>query len=225
MPGAGHARVVGPMLPDVCVRGCFRVGMRVAFTKGMSSTTSQVVVGFDFSRSGEQALYRAIALAARAPFHVLHFVCAIEPHVPLSALPTKHVDYAYTARVQAEMTTFIARELSEAKTIERVHFFVHVRIGKPADEILAVAREVGADLIVVGTKGLTGVERLVLGSVAEKVVREAGCTVQVARAKAYEHVDLMNIVDATEHEKYVRPHRYSYENQIVTNRPAEWPLY
>jgi nucleotide-binding universal stress UspA family protein len=191
----------------------------------MRSTHSQVVVGFDFSHSGKEALYRALALATRAPFHVLHFICAIEPHAPLPSLPVKPVDYAYAERVQQAMTEAISMELREAKVTDRVHFFVHARIGKPSDEILSLAREVGADLIIVGTKGLSGVERLVLGSVAEKVVRDAGCTVEVARAKRYEHVDLIEVVEATEHHKYVPPHRYTYENQSLNMRPKEWPLY
>lgn len=191
----------------------------------MSSTHTQVVVGFDFTRSGQQALYRAIALATRAPSHVLHFVCAIEPHTPLPSLPTKHIDYAYAERVQQAMTEAISMELCEAHVADRVHFFVHARIGKPGEEILSLAHEVGADLIIVGTKGRTGIERIVLGSVAEQVVREAGCNVEVARAKTYEHVDLIDVVAATEHRKYAPPHRYTYENQMLSMRPREWPLY
>ena len=108
---------------------------------------------------------------------------------------------------------------------DRIQFFVHVRIGKPADELLELAREVGADLIIVGSKGLTGVERLVLGSVSEKVVREAGCTVEVARPKTYDYVELSRIVDAEPHLSYVPPHRYRYEDHRVEMRPPEWPLY
>jgi nucleotide-binding universal stress UspA family protein len=191
----------------------------------MSSNNSQVVVGYDFSRSGRQALYRAIALATRAPFHVLHFVCVIDPHSPFPAVPAKKVDYDYAERVQTALGEEIAQELREANVADRVHFCVHARIGKPADELLAVARDVGADLILVGTKGLTGVERVMLGSVAEKVVREAHCTVEVVRPKTYEHVELLNIVDATEHRKYVAPHPYTYENHVLNMRPSEWPIY
>ena len=191
----------------------------------MSSNNSQVVVGYDFSRSGHQALYRAIALATRAPFHILHFVCVIEPHTPLPSLPAKKVDYDYAERVQRQLAETIEQELREAKVADRVHFFVHARIGKPAEEILGVARDVGADLILVGTKGLTGVERVMLGSVAEKVVREAHCTVEVVRPKSYDHVELLQITDASEHKKYIAPHRYTYENHVLNMRPADWPIY
>ena len=190
----------------------------------MSSTYSQVVVGFDFSHSGEAALYRALALAARAPFHVLHFVCVIEPHSPLPSVPGHKVDYDYAEKVQHAVAEQIEYELRAITAKERIHFNVHARIGRPAEEILDLAREVGADLIIVGSKGMKGVERLVLGSVSEKVVREAGCTVEVARPKRYEHVDLEEVKEVEPHHHYVAPHRYYYESNRVTKRPSEWPI-
>ena len=193
----------------------------------MSSNHKQVVVAFDFSHSGHAALNRAIALATTAPSHVLHVVCAIDPHVPLPGIAaTNGVDYQYAERVQQALTGEVELELRAAGVIERVHFYVHARISKPADELLAVASEVGADLIIVGSKGLTGVERAVLGSVSERVAREACCTVEVARPKSYPHVDLLQIVDnpAPPH-TYVPPHRYSYEDNRVIVRPPDWPLY
>lgn len=190
----------------------------------MSSTSSQVVVGFDFSHSARAALYRAVALATRAPFHVLHFVCVIEPHAPVPALPAKRVDYEYAGRVQHALAEEIEQELRAANAGVRVHFDVHARIGKPADEILELAREVGADLIIVGSKGLTGVERLVLGSVSERVVREAGCAVMVARPKTYEHVDLLDVLEVEAHRHYVPPHRYYYEENRLSLRPPDWPI-
>jgi nucleotide-binding universal stress UspA family protein len=203
--------------------GQLGAGTCVAFRKGMSSSDTQVVVGFDFTQSGRAALYRAIALATRAPFHVLHFVCAIEPHLPLPSLPTKKVDYQYAERVQTALTDEIKQQLVEAGSAP-VHFYVHARIGKPAEEILNLAREVGADLIIVGSKGLTGIERVVLGSVSERVVREAGCPVMVARPKAYAHVELADMREVEAHHYYVPPHRYYYEENRLTLRPNEWPI-
>src|SRR5690242_9538094 len=131
----------------------------------MSADQSQVVVAYDFSHSGQAALYRSLALAARAPFHVLHFACIIDPHGGLAALPTKHVDAEYAQRVHDELRSVVDQELRAHGTTGRVHFYIHARIGKPVEEILGVAKDVGADLIVLGSKGLRGLERLVLGSV------------------------------------------------------------
>ena len=192
----------------------------------MTTSASQVVVGYDFGHSGSAAMERALALAVRAPFHVLHFVCVVDRHGQLpSVVPHGHVDFAYTERLQQALTDTVAQELRAIDVQGRVHFFVHVRIGKPAEELLDVARDVGADLIIVGSKGLTGIERMVLGSVSERVVREAKCTVEVARPKGYAHVDLTTIVEVEPHLTYVPPHRYSYEDRRVERRSAAWPLY
>jgi len=59
-----------------------------------------------------------------------------------------------------------------------------LREGKPADQILAAAREWEADVIVIGTHGRSGVSRLVLGSTAEAVVRHAPCPVLVVKPHA-----------------------------------------
>ena len=192
----------------------------------MSATHDQVVVGFDFSKSGDAAMERAIAIAARTPATVLHFVCAIEPHQPIPGIPvTGPIDYRYAEKVQQALTEEVARRLLLADVTKRVHFYVHARIGKPAEEILEVAREVGADLVVVGSKGNTGITRLVLGSVSERIVREAGCAVEVARPKTYPHVDLLQIVEVQPTHTYIPPHRYTYEEHRLSLRPAEWPLY
>ena len=59
-----------------------------------------------------------------------------------------------------------------------------LRERKPADEILAAAREWEADAIVIGTHGRSGMSRLVLGSTAESVVRQALCPVLVVKPHA-----------------------------------------
>jgi len=61
---------------------------------------------------------------------------------------------------------------------------VEIAVGPPADTIARVARELGADLIVMGTHGRTGVQHVLLGSVAEKVVRMAPCPVLTVRHEA-----------------------------------------
>jgi nucleotide-binding universal stress UspA family protein len=57
----------------------------------------------------------------------------------------------------------------------------HAREGDPADAILDVAEETGADLIVVGNKGMTGAKRFLLGSVPNKVSHHAPCSVMIIR--------------------------------------------
>lgn len=87
----------------------------------------------------------------------------------------------------AQMRTLAEKELITADGT-RLTGTIDVRYravrGRPDAEILRVAREQSVDGIVVGTSGRTGVGRLLLGSVAEKVVRGASCTVMVVKNKA-----------------------------------------
>lgn len=191
----------------------------------MSAEHTQVVVGFDFTPSGQAALSSAIGVANRAPRHILHFVCVIDPHFAVPIFPTKHVDIEYADRIADQVKRFVELELQRREIDNPVQFFVHARIGKPAQEILGVAKDVGADLIIVGSKGLTGLERAVIGSVSEKVVREAKCTVAVARAKGYAYVPLQEVVEVERHSHYAAPHRYTYESNQATRRPNDWPIY
>jgi hypothetical protein len=57
------------------------------------------------------------------------------------------------------------------------------------------------------------------------VMREAGCTVEIARAKRYAEVELLPVEPVDPVHTYVPPHRYTYEDHRVCLRPAEWPLY
>jgi nucleotide-binding universal stress UspA family protein len=186
----------------------------------------QVVVAYDFSPSAEEALQRAIDVACRAPQHVLHVVAAIDPHQGLAIEPTHHVDYPYAQRIQELVTQRLTTGFTGCKAASEVQFYIHARIGKPADQILALAEDVGADLIFIGSHGKTGVERLVLGSVSERVVREARCPVMIAREKTYPKAELARVIKY-EHDRpaYTPPHRFSYVDQRVIMRPNDWPLY
>jgi nucleotide-binding universal stress UspA family protein len=186
----------------------------------------QVVVAYDFSPSSDQALTRAIEVAARAPQHVLHIVAALEPHDRLAGGGLlKGVSYQTAEEVQKLIRENVARAFAGRETASEVQFFVHARIGHPAEEILALAAEVGADLIFIGSHGKTGVERLLLGSVSERVVREAQCPVLVARPKTYADIDLLRVT-RYEHERapHREPHCYTYSNRQVILRPNDWPL-
>jgi nucleotide-binding universal stress UspA family protein len=184
----------------------------------------QVVVAYDFSPSSEQALARAIEVAARAPQHVLHIVAALDPHDRLAG-PFANTSYLTAEEIHTSIRKDVSKAFAGRDTAAEIQFYVHARIGKPAEEILALASEVGADLIFIGSHGKTGLERLVLGSVSERVVREAKCPVLVARAKTYPTVELLH-VSRYEHARppHRGPHCYAYANRQVITRPKDWPL-
>jgi nucleotide-binding universal stress UspA family protein len=82
----------------------------------------------------------------------------------------------------------VARQLeawrNAAERITGAHVSSSLLTGMPVDELLRYAREGRFDVLVIGTPGLLGCERIVFGSVAEGVIRRAPCSVLVARRRA-----------------------------------------
>jgi nucleotide-binding universal stress UspA family protein len=192
-----------------------------------SAPEQQVVVAYDFSGSGITVLERALNLVCRAPFHTLHVVAVIDPRLGIPAIPAAtDVDYRYADQVQHELMRIIAAGFAAHGGPSDVHYFAHARIGKPATEILRLAQEIGADLIIVGSHNHLGVRRWLLGSTSERVVREAACPVIVAREKTYQPVTRQDVVEIEPHRgHYVPPHRYHYEDRTrELTRPNDWPF-
>lgn len=139
---------------------------------------SRIVVGTDGSDSAREAVRQAANLA-QLTSAALDVVSAYEP-VPAGRSSSEG------ARAPADVAhEFGPREdvnfaLDGAAGIARdfdVEITPHPRDGDPADAILQVAEEVGADLIVVGNKGMTGAKRFLLGSVPNKVSHHSPCSV------------------------------------------------
>jgi nucleotide-binding universal stress UspA family protein len=112
-------------------------------------------------------------------------VLSVTPdHVPMlgefaseAALQSyEHLERAHLERAQAAVDRSVAILRTGGCEIEPM-----LRRGDPRTEIVNTAKEWRADLIVVGSHGRTGLERCLLGSVAEYVVRHARCSVEVAR--------------------------------------------
>jgi nucleotide-binding universal stress UspA family protein len=187
----------------------------------------QVVVAYDFSEAADVALDRAVELACRAPNHVLHFVAAIDPDDGLGLEPDELVDYRYAERVQSALLERLGAIFAARAPEQSIEFFVHARIGDAVEEILDLAREIGADLIVIGTHGRTGIRRFLLGSTTEAVVRAAGCPVIVARDKEYADVRLDKVtrIEREGPPLRIRPRRYSYTAAAIPVRPDDWPLH
>jgi nucleotide-binding universal stress UspA family protein len=85
-------------------------------------------------------------------------------------------------RIETELRNYlnaVALDLAQDNTTARVE----VRFGEPAEEIIAFAEDVRADLIAMCTHGRTGLARWAYGSVAEKVMRHAACPVLLVRAR------------------------------------------
>lgn len=190
----------------------------------------QMVVGYDFSTTAQVSLERAIHLCQSEPAHVMHIIVALDGKGSLGILEKKgRVTYEDALVIQETVERYVTTKLETLTPDYEVHFFVHVRLGHPADEILRLCEEVGAHLVLVGSHGRTGLTRVLMGSVSEKIVREAKCPVLVVRNRGYEDVDLTAIIDAPEgHESehpYVRPSLYAYRDRRVQKQSDLWTVY
>jgi nucleotide-binding universal stress UspA family protein len=128
----------------------------------------------DFSLFSSRAFRHAVALARQfsAELTALHVIPTFRPYGANSPYFPAPVGAGAARRQEAEeeMVRFVepARE---------IHLSVQIREGQPAQEIQALAEELPADLVVMGTHGRSGFERLVLGSVAERLVHRLPCPV------------------------------------------------
>lgn len=136
----------------------------------------------DFSESAEQARAQAIRLARALGAEIILFHVSVE--TPLYA---EGMLAAGTVQKVYESQRKWAEEALEARSAEMRAAGVPVRwkltVGLPFDAIVRAAEEEGADMIVMGTHGRRGLEGLLLGSVANKVVRLAGCPVLTVRER------------------------------------------
>jgi nucleotide-binding universal stress UspA family protein len=182
----------------------------------------QVVVAYDFSGTADVALERAVDIACRAPAHVLHFIVAIDPRRGFNHEPHGAIDLEYTEKIQARLLDRLQVAFGRRSPATAPVYFVHARIGHPIDEILGLADDVGADMIIIGSHGRTGIRRLFLGSTSEAVVRRAQCPVIVARPKGYAHIDLDKIIEVPREPG----HRHRRGPHVASSKvvgPMQWP--
>ncbi len=184
----------------------------------------QVVVAFDFTPTAEEALQRAIDVASRAPHHVLHVVTALDPHPRTLFSELRPTSPESADQVQARILERVKAAFAGRDNAAVVEVFAHARIGTAAHQVLGVASDVGADLIFIGSHGSTGIDRALLGSVSEQVVREAKCPVMVVRPKTYPEVERLHVVKS-DHPKgvYHPPHRYQQPARQTDLHADEWP--
>jgi nucleotide-binding universal stress UspA family protein len=149
-------------------------------------TRLRILVAVDATDTADRALEEAVALAnARGPAE-LHLVTVLDLRGGVAGERHRAEDLsAALDDTAAILGRVLGAKLAAAPSPlgrEAIHAFVHVRIGDPADEIVALARDLDADVVVTGTHGRRGLQRVRLGSVAERVVRLAPCAVYVVRA-------------------------------------------
>ncbi len=141
-----------------------------------------IVVPIDFSDHSLAALELARGLAEKfdAALHLVH-VYPLPVAVPSPYGPTLPPDFSsqVESAVHGHMDTWRKKHLSAEQAVT-----THVRAGNASSTIAQIATTVGADLIVMGTRGLTGMRHVLLGSTAERTLREAPCPVLTTKSEA-----------------------------------------
>jgi nucleotide-binding universal stress UspA family protein len=136
----------------------------------------------DFSHCGDEALALATSLAKDAGAKLL-IVHVAEPPM---AYGTGHLYYGPIEPTQEQLWQMLCRVIPNAPDVEYEH---RVLFGNPAQTIVSFADEENVDLIVIGTHGRTGLFRMLMGSVAESVVRHATCPVATFKHPKHQPVE------------------------------------
>lgn len=154
----------------------------------MKIELKRVCVATDFSEPAGGAFSYGLTFAQQfqAELHLLHVIEDIMPAVPepgLAMLPTQEIMAGLRKSSEDAMKDFLA-----SKDLGGVKIVKVIREGSPFREIDAYAKEAKIDMLVVGTHGRSGLTHLLLGSVAERVVRSAPCPVLTIHSHEREFV-------------------------------------
>jgi nucleotide-binding universal stress UspA family protein len=156
----------------------------------MSIFPTKILLATDGSREAELAARTAADLAEKtgSELHLVHVfgIAPVGPPVYPEATDLQGVEYEAEAEERQRTSEQRAREVLEAE-VEKLRSAGgmvaqgHLIEGRVAPEVVALAEEIGAGLIVMGSRGRRGVRRALMGSVSDSVVRHAHCPVLVVR--------------------------------------------
>ncbi|HEX8975283.1 MAG TPA: universal stress protein [Solirubrobacteraceae bacterium] len=140
--------------------------------------TDAIVVGTDGSDTAERAVAEAVRLA-KALGGELHIVAAFTPlrGARIAGAPTGAAQ-VWAPHPDDQVEAILSEAASRVRLAE-VPFTTHAVQDDPADALVHVAEQVGASMIVVGSKGMHGARRLALGNVPNKVSHHARCNVLI----------------------------------------------
>jgi nucleotide-binding universal stress UspA family protein len=143
----------------------------------------RILAPTDFSAHAENAVRYACGLAERlgAELHLLHVLSELVPTGPDPLLtPVLPPDFYRDSEAQSRraLESLLDPSWGRPEAVE-----VAVRWAGPVEGVVDYAHDAAIDLIVIATHGRTGLSHVLLGSVAERIVREAPCPVLTIRSK------------------------------------------
>lgn len=140
----------------------------------------KILTAIDFSESSDFAFEYALTLARQfqAELTVMH---VINEPVDLRGFYVPHISFEQLEKEIEEGAEKMMEKFCQTKMKDFTRYTTAVVAGIPYEEILRKSEETGASLIVLGTHGRTGIDHLIFGSTAERVVRSAACPVLTIR--------------------------------------------
>lgn len=146
-------------------------------------TIRNILVPMDFSGFARQALTCAVPLARkhRAKISLIHVV---RPTAALRAFPDGGIAIPMDAYRLVSVARTHLGDLAARLLPDELRGRMLVREGYPADQVVAAAKAIRADLIVLSNTGRSGLKRVVLGSTAERILRHAHCPVLTVRRQS-----------------------------------------
>ena len=140
-----------------------------------------VLVPIDFSSHSLEALQFATPWLRSfgAKLHLVHVSAPDAPLAGLAAMPIVLSQPESNERLRTDLKQAADRSISKLEPAN-----IHVLRGQPYEQICRLARDLKIDLIVIATRGQTGLKHLLLGSTAERVVRYSPCPVLVVRPRS-----------------------------------------
>jgi nucleotide-binding universal stress UspA family protein len=147
----------------------------------MSIFPTRILLATDGSEEAELAALRAVELAEAtdSELHVVHV--EVVPSFLVSYPGTLGYERRLYDQIEEMSRQLLRKQTWRVKAAGGTVAGTHLRMGQVDLEIVALAEEIQADLIVMGCRGLGGVRRALMGSVSDSVVRHAHCPVLVVR--------------------------------------------
>lgn len=144
---------------------------------------SKILTAIDFSENAECAFDYALTLATQfnAELTIIH---VINEPVDLRGFYVPHISFEQLEKEIEESAVKMMETFCSERLKNFTNYKTAIVTGIPYEEITAIAAKTEASLIVIGTHGRTGLDRILFGSTAERVVRSASCPVLTVRPPA-----------------------------------------
>ncbi len=159
----------------------------------MSIFPTKILLAIDGSEEAALAAKTAADMAQKtgSELHVVHARLML-PWTDYSATATSSSSIVDVEEIEQRVRRWLEDQVEQIEAQGGNVAQAHLRLGKPtegiitiAEEIVAVAEEIGAGLIVTGSRGLGGIRRALMGSVSDSVVRHAHCPVLIVRKEKH----------------------------------------